>query len=67
MSPIVPMIPKHLHEIVGSPFGTLIGISTEIWREYCENIQDTISDDAFILLNCNGVICENELVAIPFS
>ena len=34
VSPIVPMIPEKLADIIGSPMGALIGIHTKIWDEY---------------------------------
>lgn len=67
VNPLVPMIPKDLSDIIGSPFGALIGIHSEIWTECWKDNDDIISNDAYILfLNKNEVICENELAEIPF-
>ena len=67
VNPVVPMIPKSLSDIIGSPFGVIIGIHSDIWTEWWECADDIISNDAYILfLNTNETICENELAQIPF-
>ena len=68
VNPLVPMIPHSLAEIVGSPFGALIGIHSDIWIEWWEEAHDIISDDAYILfLDEDETKCKNELTEIPFS
>ena len=67
VNPLVPMIPENLAEIVGSPFGALIGIHSDIWTEWWEEADDIISDDAYILfLDEDDTKWENDLIQIPF-
>jgi len=68
MNPIVPIIPASLAHIIGSPMGTLIGIHSEIWKEHWKQVEELLSEDAYVLfLNEDSNIWENKLVEIPGS
>jgi hypothetical protein len=69
VSTVVPIIPWNIAEgIIGIPNGALIGIHTHIWREYCEQNEDFISEDAYIFfLNEDRNVEVNEHPHLPNS